>query len=61
MGLVYGSGPGVAGFEILAAFSLSLLELSFSSQSGMVVSGFAGTIESISQLHFGGKKGVAER
>jgi hypothetical protein len=33
----------------------------FCSQSGMIVSGFAGTIESSNQLHFGDKKGVAER
>jgi hypothetical protein len=59
---------GVAGFEILAALPLPitapppLLELSFfSRQLGTAVSGFAGTIEAISQVHFGGKKGVTER
>jgi hypothetical protein len=33
----------------------------FPGQSGMIVSGFAGTIESISQLHSADKKGEAER
>jgi hypothetical protein len=38
-----------------------VLNFPFSPQLGTIVSGFAGTIEAISQVHFGGKKGVTER
>ena len=37
------------------------LNLPFPRQSGTIVSGFARTLEVIYQVHFGGKKVVAER
>jgi len=41
--------------------SLFCLNLHFPRQTGTIVSGFARTLEVIYQVHFGGKKVVAER
>jgi hypothetical protein len=61
MGLIYGRDRGVAGFEKLAAFSPDhrphFSNIPFPRQSGTMVSGFAGTIEAISQLLLVARRG----
>ena len=56
IGPVYDSGPGRCGLTAFSSFNIPFLR-----QSGTIMSGFASTIDSISQVRFGGKKGGTER
>ena len=55
-------GPGLRlRTGALRAHRFLFLNVPFLRQSGTIMSGFASTIESISQVRFGGKKGGTER